>query len=100
MLGTALKVPLDMAAFVNDAAARSADIKDVYHALGAKDDHPSHVTTPLLAVAETTHTNGRDFLSTVVLAYEIYLRFANGFGNRVFDAPTFAASQWLLPVKS
>ena len=89
LLGTSFKAPVDVAAFVNATASRSAEINDVYHAPGSKNGHPSDVITPLLAVAETAHANGRDLLTAVVLAYEIYLRLANGFTNRAFDATNF-----------
>jgi 2-methylcitrate dehydratase len=89
LLGTAFKAPADMAAFVNGTTSRSAEINDVYHAPDSKNGHPSDVIMPLLAVAEITHARGRDFLASVILAYEIYLRFATGFSNRAFDATNF-----------
>ncbi len=89
VLGTALQVPADIAAFVNGTATRSAEINDVYHRPGSKNGHPSDVIAPLFAVAQTTRANGRDFLAAVVIAYEIYLQFADHFHNRSFDASNF-----------
>ncbi len=89
IFGTNLRAPVDMAAFVNGTTARSAEINDVYHRPGSKNGHPSDVIMPLHAVAEHAHAGGRDFLAAVVIAYEIYLRFADQFDGRAFDATNF-----------
>jgi 2-methylcitrate dehydratase len=44
---------------------------------------------PLLAVAEHTHSTGRDFVTAVVLAYEVYLQFSDVFPNLDFDHTNF-----------
>ena len=91
IIGTTLHTSMDVAAFVNGTTARSAEINDVYHHPGSKNGHPSDVIAPLLAVAEQSHASGRDFLASVVLAYEIYLRFADIFQSRAFDATNFCS---------
>lgn len=91
VVGTPLRTSMDVAAFVNGTTARSAEINDVYHHPGSKNGHPSDVIAPLLAVAEHAQASGRDFLTSVVLAYEIYLRFADTFHNRAFDAANFCS---------
>ena len=91
VLGTALRVSVDVAAFVNGTAARSAEINDVYHHPGSKNGHPSDVILPLYAVAEHGHADGETFLASVVLAYEIYLHFADNFHSRAFDATNFCS---------
>jgi len=91
VIGTRLKTALDMAAFVNATTARCAEITDTYHAHGSAGGHPSDMITPLLAVAEHMHSSGRDFITAVVLAYEVYLRFSDVFPNRDFDHTNFCA---------
>lgn len=89
IIGTRLRVPPDVAAFANGAAARSGEMNDVYHRPGSRNGHPSDVIPPLLAVAEHGGASGRDFLAAVVLAYEVYLRFADTARNKSFDAANF-----------
>ena len=89
VIGTRIKTTLDMAAFVNATTARCAEMTDTYHAHGSAGGHPSDMITPLLAVAEHVHASGRDFVTAVVLAYEIYLRFSDVFPNRDFDHTNF-----------
>ena len=89
VIGTRTKTTLDMAAFVNATTARCAEMTDTYHAHGSAGGHPSDMITPLLAVAENMHSTGRDFITAVVLAYEIYLRFSDVFPNRDFDHTNF-----------
>ncbi len=89
VIGTRAKTTLDMAAFVNATTARCAEMTDTYHVHGSAGGHPSDMITPLLAVAEQLHSTGRDFMTAVVLAYEIYLRFSDVFPNRDFDHTNF-----------
>lgn len=89
IVGTAMRVPVDMAAFVNATAARAVELNDVYHRPGSRNGHPSDVIMPLVAVAEHAHASGKDLIAAVVLAYEVYLRFADAAGNKSFDAANF-----------
>ena len=43
----------------------------------------------LLAAAEQMRAHGREYLTGVVLAYEIYLRFAEAISTPAFDAVNF-----------
>jgi 2-methylcitrate dehydratase len=79
----------DVAAFANATAARSAEMNDVYHRPGSRNGHPSDVITPLLAVAEYARASGAQLIAAVVLAYEVYLRFADLALNKSFDAANF-----------
>jgi 2-methylcitrate dehydratase len=90
VIGTRLKTTPDLAAFVNATAARYVEMNDVYHSPGSKGGHPSDVVMPLLAVAEHAQANGREFITAVVLAYEIYLRFSDAVLTPGFDAANFA----------
>jgi 2-methylcitrate dehydratase len=89
VIGTRTKTTVDMAAFVNATAARCAEVTDTYHAHGSAGGHPSDMITPILAVAEHVRSSGRDFITAVVLGYEIYLRFSDAFPNRDFDHTNF-----------
>ena len=89
VIGTRARVPPDVAAFVNGTAARSGEMNDVYHRPGSRNGHPSDVIAPLLAVAEYAGASGKDLIAAVVLAYEVYLRFADAAHNKSFDAANF-----------
>ncbi len=77
IVGTLDKSSVEMAAFANATAARYIEMNDVYHWPGSDGGHPSDVIMPILAVGETTHASGRDLLSAVILAYEVYLRLSD-----------------------
>src|SRR5262249_2058830 len=88
MLGTRMKTTPDLAAFVNATTARYPELTDSYHT-GAN-GHPSDVLTSVLAAAEHVHANGRDYITSVVLAYEIFLRFSDAFHGTGFDYGNFS----------
>lgn len=83
VIGTSIRTTPDLAAFANATAARYVEMTDAYHW-----GHPSDVIMPLLAVAERVGASGRDFIATIVLAYEVYQRMADvtskGFDNTNF----------------
>lgn len=81
VIGTRMKTNPDMAAFVNGATARYVEMNDIYHWPGAFGGHPSDVLTPALAAAEHAQKSGREFITGVVLAYEVYQRFSDVFRN-------------------
>ena len=89
VLGTRMKTSPDMAAFVNAATARYVNFTDTYHWRGSARGHPSDVITPVLAAAEQSHTSGREFITGIVLAYEVFMRIADVFDNDGFDYTTF-----------
>jgi 2-methylcitrate dehydratase len=88
--GTTMKTTPDMAAFANATAARYVELNDVYHWPGSAGGHPSDVVMPLMGVAEQARTSGRDLITAVVLAYEIYLRLSDAIGRTHFDCANFA----------
>lgn len=90
IFGTPIKTTPEMAAFANATAARYVELNDVYHWPGSAGGHPSDVIMPLMAVAEHTRSSGRDLLTAVVLAYEIYLRLSDAIGRTAFDCANFA----------
>ena len=81
VIGTRLKTTPEMAAYVNAATARYVEMNDIYHWPGAFGGHPSDVLTPVLAAAEHVKSSGRDFITGVVLAYEVYQSFSDVFKN-------------------
>jgi 2-methylcitrate dehydratase len=89
VIGTRLKTTPDMAAFVNAATARDSEMTDAYHYPGSFHGHPSDIVTPILAVAEHVGASGRDYIVSLVLGYEVFLRFSNVFENEGFDAANF-----------
>ncbi|MBI4191138.1 MAG: MmgE/PrpD family protein [Betaproteobacteria bacterium] len=77
VIGTRMKTTLDMAAFVNGTTARFAEMNDTYHWPGSLRGHPSDVLLPILAAAEHAQVSGREFITAVVLGYEVFLRIAD-----------------------
>jgi 2-methylcitrate dehydratase len=88
--GTTMKTTPDLAAFANATAARYVELNDVYHWPGSAGGHPSDVVMPLMGVAEHARASGRDVITAVVLAYEIYLRLSDAIGRTHFDCANFA----------
>jgi 2-methylcitrate dehydratase len=85
IIGTAFKSTPDMAAFVNATTARYAELTDTYHWPGSAYGHPSDVIMPVLAAAEHASCDGRELITAIVLAYEIFCRLSDGFHNKGFD---------------
>ena len=90
LIGTRIKTTPDMAAFVNGTAARYLELTDSYHWPGSFGGHPSDVIAPVLSAAEYAHASGRDLITAIVLAYEIFLRIDDVFHNYGFDQTTFS----------
>src|SRR5689334_5029387 len=89
VIGTTLTTSPDLAAFVNGTTARYVEMNDVYHWPGSAGGHPSDVLMPIFAAAEHARASGRDFLTTVVLGYEIYLRMSDAVKTPGFDCTNF-----------
>lgn len=94
VLGTSLRTSAERAAFANGVLCRYLDGNDVFPGGG----HPSDVIAPLLTVAEWTGASGRDFLLSVVIAYEIYFNIfratrvrERGLDHVLYTAPATAA---------
>src|SRR5438309_517096 len=69
VLGTGQRTTPDLAAFANGAMVRYLDYNDTY--LSLEPAHPSDNIPAALAVAEARGRSGRDFITAVVLAYEV-----------------------------
>jgi len=89
VIGTRMKTAPDVAAFANAATARYVEMNDVYHWPGSAGGHPSDVLTPVLAAAEHAGASGRDLLTGIVLAYEVYLRLSDAVHLPGFDCANF-----------
>ena len=90
VIGTGMRVPPDMAAFVNATASRYAELTDIYHWPGCAVAHPSDVVTPILAAAEHAGGDGRAFITALVLGYEVCMRLAHGVRTEAFDNTNLA----------
>ena len=72
IFGTLDRSTVELAAFANGVMIRYLDFND---ATGSGGGHPSDALSALLAVAESTHADGKTFLTATALAYEIFLGF-------------------------
>jgi 2-methylcitrate dehydratase len=87
VIGTRTKTTADMAAFVNGTMARYPEFIDSYHGPGSGHGHVSEVIAPVLAAAEHVRASGRDFITAVVVAYEVFIRISDVFhNNHAFDS--------------
>lgn len=93
IVGSRLRTTAEIAAFVNATTARYAEANDVYarYLAGHMHGHPSDVILPLLAVAEEERASGKDFIASVVLAYEVYLWLCDVSRSGGFDPATFGS---------
>jgi 2-methylcitrate dehydratase len=67
------------------------ELNDTYHGPESHGGHPSDVIMPVLAAAEHVGAGGREFITGVVLAYEVNLRISDTLPERTgFDCTTFA----------
>ena len=90
VLGTSLKVQLDMAAFVNATTAREAEQNDVYFPPIGGGNHPSDILLPLFNVAEHAGSSGRDLIAAIIVAYQVFLHIADQAQIAGFDQSTIA----------
>ena len=90
VIGTRMKTTPDMAAFVNGITSYYLAMTDGYLWPGSANGHPSNLLTPVLAAAEHAQSSGREFITSIVLAYEVYQRCSDVFHNRGFDTANFA----------
>jgi 2-methylcitrate dehydratase len=65
----------EWACFVNGLLIRYLDFNDTY--LSKEPAHPSDNLAAVLAVGEATKSNGKDLITSAVLAYEIQCRFCD-----------------------
>ncbi|QCB43269.1 MmgE/PrpD family protein [Sphingomonas sp. PAMC26645] len=89
LIGSARRTSAELAAFANGAAIRFSDLNDGY--AGKEIGHPSDLISACLAVAQVERRSIRDFIVSVVLAYEIECRLFDGaaISPRGWDHPTY-----------
>jgi 2-methylcitrate dehydratase len=75
LLGTKRKSTPDMASFVNAIMVRYFDYNDTY--LSREPAHPSDNIGACLSAADSEGANGKDFLLSVALAFEIQCRLCD-----------------------
>lgn len=72
IFGTRLQTTPELAAFTNGIMVRFLDYNDGY--MGLEPGHPSDNIPACLALAEAESASGKEFISAIVLAYEIQMR--------------------------
>ena len=90
VIGTRMKTTPDMAAFANAVTGCYADMTDSYHQQGSAHGHPSNVVMPVITAAEYAQSSGRELITGVALAYEVFLRISDVFHSPGFDNTNFA----------
>lgn len=75
LLGTRHRTSPELATFANGVMARYSDFSDM--AVGKKAGHPSDSIMPVLAATEYCSGDMRDFITGVVLAYELQDRIGD-----------------------
>lgn len=80
ILGSGQTTSPESAAFANTAMIRYLDCNDSLVSQGG--GHPSDMLPAVLAAAEAAGAPGRDVITALVLAYEIYGQFADRFATR------------------
>ena len=73
VIGSLVRTDPEMAAFANSIMVRYLDFSDSYRMKGV--GHPSDTIGAVLAVAESTHADGKKLISATALAYEMQVLF-------------------------
>jgi 2-methylcitrate dehydratase len=74
ILGENIATTADLAAFANTVMIRYLDCNDSFVSAGG--GHPSDMLPAVLAAGEIAGRSGKDMVSALVVAYEVYGRFA------------------------
>lgn len=72
IIGHDFKTSSYYASFLNSLAARAMDYNDIYWK--ADPSHPSDIIPAAMAMAEARHLSAKDFITAVIIAYEIEMR--------------------------
>ena len=75
IIGTEDYSSMDLAGFANGVMVRYLDCNDSYFSPGG--GHPSDMIPAALAVADTLHSTGKEFITAIVLAYEVFCRLSD-----------------------
>jgi len=88
IIGIRQKSTPELATFANGVMIRYLDLNDGYISAGDRaGGHPSDNFAPILSCADAVHAGGKEIITAVVLAYEIFCRFADCFApaSKGFD---------------
>ena len=80
VFGSGGATSMEMAAFANSVMVRYLDCNDTYISKGS--GHPSDMIPACLAVAEAHHSSGKEVLTALAAAYEVYTGLADVIGLR------------------
>lgn len=98
LLGGSVRVDSALAALVNGAQARDLDANDLYAGTPGRDTgHFSDAIPAVLAVAERTGASGREFITSVVMAYEIQAVLAESYLWMKRGLHAVSQVTWALP---
>lgn len=88
VLGSLTRTTPELAAFANGVMVRYLDFNDSSLG-GSRGGHPSDYFSGVLAMAEATGANGRDFLLALTICYEVQCRLADSapFEEKGWDQP-------------
>ncbi|MCH7712341.1 MAG: MmgE/PrpD family protein [Chloroflexi bacterium] len=75
ILGTDVYSSPDMAGFANGVMVRYLDCNDCYFSPGG--GHPSDMIPAVLALADPMAAGGKDIITAIVLAYEVFCRLSD-----------------------
>ena len=79
ILLSGIKTSPELAAFANGVMIRYLDFNDAYVSQMNGAGHPSDTIAALLTAAELRQRSGRDLITAVVLAYEVFCKIADVF---------------------
>ena len=89
ILGTRESTVPDLAAFTNTVMVRYLDCNDTYASRGT--GHPSDMIPAVLALADTRKANGRDVITAIAVAYEVFCRLVDHVPLNGWDQGIYAA---------
>lgn len=98
LLGSGERVDLPLAALVNGTLARDLDANDIYAAPPGRDlAHFSDAIPAVLAAAELAGASGRDFLTAVVVVYELQAALVEAYRWIPRGLHSVSAVTWAVP---
>ena len=88
ILGTEDHSSMDLAGFANGVMVRYLDCNDSYFSPGG--GHPSDMIPAALAVGDTLHADGRELITAIALAYEVFCRISDQVPDSGWDQGIFS----------
>jgi 2-methylcitrate dehydratase len=98
LIGSDEQINMSLAALVNCSLARDLDANDLYAGPPGRDTgHFSDAIPALLGVAEAVGASGRDFITSVVIAYELQAVLAESYLWMQGGLHSVSQVSWALP---